>query len=181
MMKSTTIIEKLATKETINNIVEELLKANFTSSESNPLLSIYDIHREQKIYEYISPIKAKIDDSIRRVYNCKIIDDVGLAVLKYENGSFINMHRDWEPNDPYVLKYNKPRVDLGCVFYINDDYVGGELMFFNEIHDQEPYIKIKPNYATCILFDSSIYHMTAPTVHGTKYSMTTFYQIEENE
>lgn len=179
-MKNTTIIEKIESKEIINKIIEELLKVNFSTSESNPLLSIYDIHREQKIYEYIAPIKTRIDESIVHTYKCKIIDDVGLAILKYENGAFINMHRDWEPNDPYVLKYNKPRVDLGCIFYINDDYVGGELMFFNDKHDDEPYVKIKPNYATCVLFDSSIYHMTAPTTSGTKYSMTTFYQIEEN-
>lgn len=181
MMRNTTIIEKVEVKETINKIIEELLQADFSSSESNSLLRAYDVPKDKKIYEYIAPIKEKIDNLIRKIYNCKIIADMGLAVLKYENGSFIDMHRDWEPNDPYVLKYGKQRVDLGCVFYINDDYVGGELMFFNGKYEPEPYMKIKPNYATCVIFDSSIYHMTAPTTSGTKYSLTIFYQIEENE
>jgi len=179
-MKNMVIMEKMVEKEIIDEICILLSKEEFSYSESNELLNIYDIRKEDEIYRYIEPIKKRIDESIENAYRCKIVDDVGLAVLKYENGSFINMHRDWEPNDPYVLKYNKPRVDIGCVFYINDNYVGGELMFFNDKHEQEPYIKLKPNYATCIFFDSSVYHMTAPTTSGIKYSMTTFYKLEEN-
>lgn len=178
-MKNMVIMEKIVEKKTIDEICIILSQEEFTSSESNELLNIYDIRKEDEIYRYIEPIKKRIDESIENAYRCKIARDVGPAILKYEDGSFINMHCDWVPDDPYVLKYNKPRVDIGCVFYINDDYVGGELMFFNGKHEQEPYMKLKPNYATCIFFDSSIYHMTAPTVFGTKYSMTTFYQLED--
>lgn len=180
-MRSTVIIEGMEIKENIDKITEELNKAEFSSSESNPMLSIFNIKEGDLVYEYVKPIKKNIDNLIEHIYSCRIVSDVGLAILRYRYGSFIEMHRDWEPNDPYVIKYDKPRVDLGCVFYINDDYVGGEMMFFNQIDDDEPYVKIKPNYGTCLLFDSSIYHMTAPTIDGVKYSMTTFYQLEQNE
>jgi hypothetical protein len=40
-------------------------------------------------------------------------------------------------------------------------------------------MSIKPNFGTCILFDSSVYHKTSPIVSGIKYSVTEFIQVEK--
>jgi predicted 2-oxoglutarate/Fe(II)-dependent dioxygenase YbiX len=57
------------------------------------------------------------------------------------------------------------------VFYLNDDYEGGELFFPNKK------ISIKPPKNSLLIFDSSNkdkLHGVAPVVKGTRYTIASF-------
>jgi predicted 2-oxoglutarate/Fe(II)-dependent dioxygenase YbiX len=178
-MRNFTIISNLLSHEELNSLLHEFSLSEFSKSESNTLLSVSNPVKGTLAFSILRKIKEQIYKEIQNSYSCEITKDVGLAVLKYEKNCFIDRHRDWEPNDPYVVKFNKPRVDLGCIIYVNDDYVGGEILFFNDKDSEVPFMSIKPNFGTCLLFDSSIYHKTNPIVSGIKYSVTEFLQIEK--
>lgn len=168
----------------MNEIMVDIDSYEFTKTESNDQLLSCAPDPKSKLYIALDKVKKNIEKEIEHIYKHKIQRDIGISVLKYGEGSFIGMHRDWAPNDPYVKKFNKPRVDVGVVFYINDDYLGGDIMMFDvneiesEIHYKDPYMTLKPNYGTCLIFDSCIYHMTKPIEKGEKYCMTIFYQLD---
>jgi len=178
-MRNFLMIQNLLSNEDLGYLLNEMSNYEFKKSESNEMLLVYDVGCETSIFNTLSKCLSLVYRELENSYRCKIERDVGLAILKYEEGGFINMHRDWEPNDPYVVKFNKPRVDLGCIIYINDNYFGGEILFFNDEDEEIPFMSIKPNFGTCIIFDSSIYHKSSPIISGVKYSATTFIQIED--
>ena len=178
-MRNFTIMNNLLSREDVNCLLHEFSVSEFSESESNTMLSVNNPKQGSLAFVILNKIREHIYTEIENSYRCKIVRDVGLAVLKYEKNAFIDTHRDWEPNDPYVVQFSKPRVDLGCVIYVNDNYEGGEILFFNEKNNQSPFMSIKPNFGTCLLFDSSIYHKTKPIVSGIKYSVTEFLQVED--
>ena len=178
-MRNFTIMNNLLSREDVNCLLHEFSVSEFSESESNTKLSVNNPKQGSLAFVILNKIREHIYTEIENSYRCKIVRDVGLAVLRYEKNAFIDIHRDWEPNDPYVVKFNKPRVDLGCLIYVNDNYEGGDILFFNEKNNESPFMSIKPNFGTCILFDSSVYHKTSPIVSGIKYSVTAFIQVED--
>jgi len=84
-----------------------------------------------------------------------------LEILKYEAGHFFENHID---NIPGISR------TVSVVYYLNDDYEGGELFFerFN--------LKIKPKPNSMIVFPSNyVYnHSAEPVISGTKIAIASF-------
>lgn len=82
-------------------------------------------------------------------------------ILKYDVGHKFTRHHDDDGDF-------KSRISL--VFYLNDDYEGGEL-FFHHLN-----LKIKPQANDLVIFPSSYLfsHSTKPVISGTRYSITRF-------
>ena len=91
--------------------------------------------------------------------------------------SAIDIHKDWEPKDEWVILNNKKTVHLSSVFYFNENYSGGDLVFYN--NNKEKYFFIKPKKNCVILFDALQAHSTIPIISGVKYSYTNFYTLGE--
>ncbi len=86
----------------------------------------------------------------------------GWVLLKYEVGHYFKNHTDSSRRYPR---------QVSAVYYINDDYSGGELEF--------PFlnISVKPSPGELLVFPSTnlFSHSANPVISGTKYSMANWY------
>lgn len=84
------------------------------------------------------------------------------GLVRYEDTEFLTWHTDGDAK-------NKRKVSF--VFYINDDYEGGEVEFKNFIGS--PY---KPKKGTLLMFPSfpEYLHRVVPVSSGTKYTFISF-------
>lgn len=86
------------------------------------------------------------------------------TVKKYSVGADMGDHVDDHMNK------NMPEPYLSCIFYLNDDYEGGELLF--RLQD----LNIKPEAGSVVIFPSvaPFFHNPRPVRVGTKYMIQIF-------
>lgn len=94
-------------------------------------------------------------------YSYDAVDYFGWVVLKYRVGDFFSAHTD--------ASHDWPR-QLSLVYYLNDDYEGGELEF--------PHLdlSVKPLAGELIIFPSNylFLHSAKKVTAGVKYSVINF-------
>jgi hypothetical protein len=86
-------------------------------------------------------------------------------VRKYDTEAYMGPHIDTED------KRDKTKPSISLVFYLNDDYEGGQIEFPNQG------ISLKPEAGSIIIFPSTspYYHDPKPVIKGTKYLMPVFW------
>ena len=83
---------------------------------------------------------------------------------KYENNEFFNIHTDTGSiYDPVNNLYSK----FTLLTYLNDDYVGGETIFYDEILKETS--KIVPKTNKTLIFDIDIFHKGNNVTKNNKY------------
>jgi Rps23 Pro-64 3,4-dihydroxylase Tpa1-like proline 4-hydroxylase len=87
----------------------------------------------------------------------------GMSLL-YPKGGFIFKHCDSEGN----LNH---RIESGVIF-LNDEYVGGELLVYK---DKSTPITIKNRKGTLCLFNSKLYHEVTPVIKGERKTLALFF------
>lgn len=140
-------------------------------------------HRSSDMSQEIRVIASEINQMCEQIilekYNKKMSYMQGGDFVRYGVGQSLPYHQDWTVSE-WVLKHNLPTVHLSSVFYINDDYSGGELLFSSSKLDgyQHDVISLKPNAGTVVFFDALRWHASAPVTSGFKYASTNFYTLE---
>lgn len=140
-------------------------------------------HRSSDMSDEIRTIASKInkmcEQTILEQYNNKMSYMQGGDFVRYKAGQSLPYHQDWTVSE-WVLKHNFPTVHLSSVFYINDDYSGGELLFSSSKLNgyQHDVASLKPQAGTIIFFDALQWHASASVVSGFKYASTNFYTLE---
>lgn len=88
----------------------------------------------------------------------------------YEEGCSLARHKDdYDSNFPL-----SPNLAT-TVHYLNDNYSGGEIEFYQEISP------IKPTRNGLLIFQSDIEHGTRPVIQGTKIASTRFWKDQNSE
>jgi hypothetical protein len=140
-------------------------------------------HRFTDMSEEIKTIASEINQMCEQIiiekYNKKMSYMQGGDFVRYGVGQSLPYHQDWTVSE-WVLKHGLPIVHLSSVFYINDDYSGGELLFSSTKLDgyKHDVISLKPKAGTVIFFDALRWHASAPVTEGFKYASTNFYTLE---
>jgi len=114
---------------------------------------------------------------IEKFFNV-VIEPTGKAIVKWLPGQFQHPHADKELHDgPDAGKPNDfPHYDIASLFYLNDDYVGGELYF--PLQD----IQIKPKRGAAYFFpgDKNYIHGVTKVEEGIRYTCPFFWTILEH-
>jgi Rps23 Pro-64 3,4-dihydroxylase Tpa1-like proline 4-hydroxylase len=140
-------------------------------------------HRFTDMSEEIKTIASEINQMCEQIiiekYNKKMSYMQGGDFVRYGVGQSLPYHQDWTVSE-WVLKHGLPIVHLSSVFYINDEYSGGELLFSSTKLDgyKHDVISLKPKAGTVIFFDALRWHASAPVTEGFKYASTNFYTLE---
>jgi hypothetical protein len=112
----------------------------------------------------------------------------GLAIQKFSVGEGMDSHQDFAD---YYVDPTDFAPTMAMVYYLNDDYEGGEICFSQEKHQkpvhQTPREELlemassifKPEANSCVMFDSRIWHWVVPVISGSRYSYTVFYDTED--
>lgn len=80
-------------------------------------------------------------------------------LMKYEPGEWIHPHTDWGHF-----------IHASCTFALNDNYEGGDFLFFNGKHR----VKLKKGDAMIWPADCFWVHEVAPVISGVRYSTNSF-------
>lgn len=115
----------------------------------------------------------KIREKIKTDFN--ITDEIYpdyLGLVRWRKGDMQQPHADGENenrNHPYHWRH------FGCVYYLNDDYDGGEIYFPNQN------IEIKPKPNTLIFFPGNMkfLHGVKPITKGVRYTLTSFWTFDK--
>jgi predicted 2-oxoglutarate/Fe(II)-dependent dioxygenase YbiX len=129
-------------------------------------------------HSLILKLENSLVSFIEKFYKAKVLKVVGQCIVRYTNKQFINLHKDWEPQDPYVLEHNKSQVHLSSVTYINGDFSGGEIVLKEDYKMDDDLVTLKPTAGATIFFSGDKYHITKPISSGIKYSYTNFYTLD---
>jgi len=123
--------------------------------------------------EIISRLKITIDN----FFNVKT-KPTGACIVKWPVGSRQEPHADKEMHEgPDAGKPNAfPWYDIGTVFYLNDDYEGGELYFPLQGIEFKP----KPGAAYFFPGDKNYIHGVRPITSGVRYTAPFFWTIERH-
>lgn len=128
-------------------------------------------------FENLENETKQLLDSIRN----KIILDYNLSeqifpdylgLVKWEIGDFQHPHADGEEvGRPHIYNWRH----FGCVYYLNDDYEGGEIYFPNQN------IEIKPKLNTLVFFPGTLefLHGVNPIINGIRYTLTSFWTFDK--
>jgi Rps23 Pro-64 3,4-dihydroxylase Tpa1-like proline 4-hydroxylase len=181
-MYPTVIVENLIEEDKLNLIQSSFHDLNFqlnpsAKEETYSTLRYFPIGESFAYYDFIKKIDKKIENHIKAHYSKEVESYTGQSIVRYVEGQFIDIHKDWEPKDEWVILNNKKTVHLSSVFYFNDNYSGGDLVFYN--NNKEKYFFIKPKKNCVILFDALQTHSTIPIISGVKYSYTNFYTLKD--
>lgn len=172
------IVENVIDNDDLTCIVEEFLNLEFISPKHNPNLRTYDMNGNFKYREKIDLLDLKLCSMIKNFFNLDVTI-FGSGVLKYTKGQNIGVHADWD-NEYNSTLGNK--FSISSIFYFNEDFIGGELIFCKNMKENDSDIFIlKPQKNIVIFFDSSKFHYTNPILSGTKYSYTNFYSLVETQ
>jgi predicted 2-oxoglutarate/Fe(II)-dependent dioxygenase YbiX len=133
-------------------------------------------------YNKFKDIVLGLSSFVEKHYVTTVLNIYGNVFMKYENTQNIRLHKDYDMDDPYQAA--KEPFNISSVFYLNDDYQGGKLIFPNEsdkpITERENRLEFIPKQGSVIFFDSSLIHYTELVTYGTKYVLTNFYDVLEN-
>ena len=105
-------------------------------------------------------------------------EPTGQTIVRWLPGQFQNPHADKELHDgpDAGLPNDFPWYDLSSLFYLNDDYEGGELYF--PLQD----VKFKPKKGAAYFFpgDKNFIHGVTEIKNGIRYTCPFFWTIKEH-
>ncbi len=129
----------------------------------------------------ISPIVAglfqRLKPIVEEFYNVEVIP-TGTTIVKWLPGQFQNPHADKELHEgPDAGTPNDfPNYDLSSLFYLNDDYEGGELYFPLQG------VQFKPKKGAAYFFpgDKNYIHGVTEIKNGVRYTCPFFWEITKH-
>ena len=134
----------------------------------------------------MGPLYPKIEDLFRNTvreiinpfYQCEVDSSEIPQVLSYGIGGHYKPHIDGEsiwvtPRGEKIWKKSTNR-DLSIVFYLNDDFEGGDFIF------PELKIRIRPEPGMMVCFPSNHHYMhgVEPVVSGNRYSIVSWATVK---
>jgi len=132
---------------------------------------------DPSIVPVIQTLVLRLKDKVEDFYNVKIMP-TSETIVKWLPGQLQKPHADKELHTgPDAGKPNDfPYYDLASLFYLNDDYEGGELYFPNQG------IQFKPKRGAAYFFpgDKNFIHGVRKVKSGVRYTCPFFWTILEH-
>jgi hypothetical protein len=152
-------------------IYDSLYWADRVATENSLLAS--DPHS----VKIIRGLMDKLQPIVEEFFSVKV-QATGPAVVKWPPGTFQKPHADKELHEDGVagMPNDFPHYDIASLFYINDDYEGGELYFPLQG------IQIKPKSGAAYFFpgDKEYIHGVTEITSGMRYTCPFFWNILEH-
>jgi len=127
---------------------------------------------DAEIYNLIDLYLTKMEDSMNKNYNCKVKKRPP-SIVCWRPGDFQVCHADKQILDGRPNAF--PDYDLNSLFYINDDYHGGELFY------PQHYLKIKPRAGMAVSHpgDINYLHGVTPVLSNIRWVIPAFFSVIE--
>lgn len=169
-------------EDRFKDILNQALSCGVKSSEQTPhLVNLdgIDTWEVRKQINFLYPLHCQQN----------LLKIKGGNVLAFYENRGMNVHQDSVPNKDYPDDSEigfSPNVS--AVYYLNDDYEGGEVCFTSnqpplpqtplDNADLKNLITLKPQPNSCIFFDANLWHWVRPVTKGKRFSSTFFLLVE---
>ena len=91
-----------------------------------------------------------------------------LRICKYDESQFFKKHYD---SGYHPIPYKQHSFKT-CMLYLNEDFEGGETVFYNDDSSDE-IARFKPLTGSCLIFNQQIFHEGLPVESNNKYFVRT--------
>jgi hypothetical protein len=120
-----------------------------------------------KIIEFSEIITKKFNVEIKKIYHINIV--------RWKTGPGQGVHGDRENPDGTLQSENIRNHDISSIFYINDNFEGGELYF------PQHNINIKPKKGMAVFFPGDKYyiHGIKDILSGTRITIPKFWTVDK--
>lgn len=129
---------------------------------------------------FFEDLKLKFQEAVEMVFERKVKPNTSHA-QKWDVGGFANPHSDNSDynGNPNAFEINK----YVGIFYLNNDYEGGELYFCDKNDSLKPYLSFKPNALSYYIFPGGVenIHGVSEITKGVRYTMVAFWDYAEAE
>lgn len=132
---------------------------------------------DPKISPIIAGLFQRLKPIVEEFYKVEVVP-TGTTIVKWLPGQFQNPHADKELHEgpDAGLPNDFPHYDLSSLFYLNDDYEGGELYF--PLQD----VKFKPKKGAAYFFpgDKNYIHGVTEVKGGLRFTCPFFWRIAKH-
>jgi hypothetical protein len=132
---------------------------------------------DPKIAQVITGLFKRLEPIIEDFYKVKVIP-TGATIVKWLPGQYQHPHADKELHEgpDAGLPNDFPNYDLSSLFYLNEDYEGGELYFPNQG------VQFKPKVGAAYFFpgDMQYIHGVTEIKSGIRFTCPFFWEITEH-
>lgn len=180
------ILDNLLSYEELFMITNCLNNKQFDYTEKNDFMFAnyiisYKDELNRKSYDLFQNIYSSIKKDIESFYSCRVYDEHFCNIIEYNVGEFVVSHLDTQPQhdesgnlvSQAQTPSGKPVRHFSTVFYLNDDYEGGEICFpnFN--------FTLKPSIGSSLTWPSGepYNHYTKPIISGKKWITPVFWHM----
>lgn len=126
-----------------------------------------------EIQSLLSSYQVKHKKIIEEFFNVELRDNIPSVVI-WREGDHQPPHADKENIDGSSYPY--PENDIASLFYLNEDYLGGEIYFPIQK------IKLKMNSGDAVFFpgDKEYQHGVAAVIKGKRFTCPAFWNVTKN-
>lgn len=129
---------------------------------------------------FFENLKLKYQEAVEKIFGRKVKPNTSHA-QKWDVGGYASPHSDNSDHSgiPNAFEINK----YVGIFYLNDDYEGGELYFCDKNNSLKPYLSFKPNALSYYVFPGGVenIHGVSEITKGVRYTMVAFWDYAEAE
>lgn len=163
----------------VSNLAEDAPEEGVEWVVNKEIRDTHHLHQTPTITRTLRRIlKASIGSIIEPFYNIRIRDWEPLQLLHYGQGGHYIPHVDAETlysdEDGLELWEKTLDRDVSVVYFINDDFVGGELFFPN----LDLLIKPEAGALVCFPSDHNYIHGVKPVTSGRRFSVVTWMRVK---
>lgn len=145
---------------------------NYWEDRVCSISTMMEIDREMP--DFIRGLQERLKPYIKQFYDVEGYP-TSPCIVRWLPGNYQNPHADKELHDPenYGKPNDFPYYDLGSLFYLNDDYEGGELFFPNQG------VEFKPKAGAAYFFPGDLHyiHGVREIKSGIRYTCPMFWTI----
>ena len=138
----------------------------------NRTCSSYIVKRlDRDIYDLIDLYIDKMTENINKNYNC-FVEKRPPVIVCWRPGDFQIAHADKQLQDGRPNAF--PDYDINSLFYINDDYIGGELFYTQHKKKLRPVAGMAVSHPG----DVNYMHGVTPVLSGIRWVIPAFYAVK---
>jgi hypothetical protein len=157
------ITENVLSNEEYKQLLEYAINADSWQTQPWGVKFIVSKQMPEKISNILNNVFALAHQECTNFYNVKLysFENNQVPLIKFEEGYSMNEHADTAG-------------DIAVIYYLNDDYKGGEINFMD--HN----LKIKPKANSFITFpsNSDYWHEVLTNTNKERYSATIWFKFD---
>jgi len=126
----------------------------------------------------IDLLKNTVKEVINPFYGIEIVESEIPQILSYGIGGHYSPHIDgeslWQTPDGELIWKKSTDRDISMVFYLNDDYEGGDFIF----PDLKIRVRPEPGMLVCFPSNHHYRHGVEPVIKGQRYSIVCWAKVK---